>query len=178
MVNLNVFRKQERRNYFQELGFSFIELLVVVGMVGLATGIGVAAYNNFNDQQKVEQAAKELASNLRFLQSNAISGIKSFGTESCGANENLDGWYADITNNKYYLMCSNGDEIPASDDRLPLVEGADISSSPGLVRFNPVYGDTDLRDTDLSDVLLPITVTISGKEKTVNVFPNGNVSIE
>jgi len=40
------------------------------------------------------------------------------------------------------------------------------------VKFNPVYGDTEL------DYVLPITVTILDKEETVNISPNGNVSIE
>ena len=153
-------------------GFTLVELLVVVGIISVVTGFGVASYNRFNDKQKVEQAAKELVSNLRFLQSNAISGIKSFGSGSCTVGTTLDGWYADITNNKYYLKCSNGSEIPASAGRLPLAEGADISSSPGLVKFNPVYGDTDL------EVDLPIKVEMAGNEKTVTVSKNGNISID
>ena len=172
----NEYKKHERKISSRKLGFTFIELLVVIGMVGLLTGIGVAAYNNFGNKQKAEQAAKELVSNLRFLQSNAISGVKSFRTESCDDGLSLDGWYADFQNNKYYLKCSDGSEIPAANpDRLVLAEGADFTSTVNLVKFNPVYGDTDL---DEEDGVLLITVTISGKEKTVNISPNGNVSIE
>jgi len=168
------YRKQKRKRSSHKLGFTFIELLVVVGMVGLATGIGVAAYNNFGDKQKAEQAAKELVSNLRYLQSNAVSGVKSFRGESCADGLSLDGWYASFAENEYYLKCSDGSEIPAVDSERPvLAEGADFTSTVNLVKFNPVYGDTE----DLDDVL-PITVTISGKEKIVKISPNGNVSIE
>ena len=155
-------------------GFTLIELVVVVGIISVITGFGVAGYNRFNDKKKVEQAAKELVSNLRFLQSNAISGIKNFRGVSCAAGLTLDGWYADIDKNEYYLKCSNGNVIPASGSRPKLAEGANISSSPGSVKFNPIYGDTDY-DGDLE-----IKVEITGNPNTeiVRVSKNGNISID
>lgn len=66
-----------------QLGYSLIELLVVLGIMGLLTAYGVAAYNGMNDRYKVEQATLELVSTLRDWQKQVDAGV---GSTVCATN--------------------------------------------------------------------------------------------
>lgn len=52
-------------------GYSLIELVVVVGLMVLLMGGGIAAFSSFNDRQKAVEGARTLQSWLRTAQSRA-----------------------------------------------------------------------------------------------------------
>jgi len=58
-------------------GFSLIETIVVVGIMGVLAVAGVASYNKMNDRARVEQAAQLLATELRTLQKRADAGVST-----------------------------------------------------------------------------------------------------
>jgi prepilin-type N-terminal cleavage/methylation domain-containing protein len=58
-------------------GYSLIEIIVVVGIIGILTAVGVAAYNRMNMEFQVEAEAKRAAVMLRRWQKDADSGVGS-----------------------------------------------------------------------------------------------------
>ncbi len=56
-------------------GFTLIELLVVISIIALLTSFSAAAFSNFNRQQQLEQAQKELDSIIRDAQTRALSSV-------------------------------------------------------------------------------------------------------
>jgi len=83
-------------------GFSLVELLVVLAIMGILATIGLARYNNFNARQQVKNAALELKSNLRKYQTYAISGQKNpnqvtAGSECNDASRTLNFYRIEIT---------------------------------------------------------------------------------
>jgi prepilin-type N-terminal cleavage/methylation domain-containing protein len=66
----------------QNRGFSLIEMMVVVGIMGILLVTGVASYNRLNDRAKVEQAAQLLATELRVIQKKADAGINGCASSS------------------------------------------------------------------------------------------------
>lgn len=54
-----------------KLGFTLIEMMMVVTIMGILIMAGVAAYNDFNRKQRVRQAAQSLVTTLRAAQKNA-----------------------------------------------------------------------------------------------------------
>jgi prepilin-type N-terminal cleavage/methylation domain-containing protein len=61
-------------------GYSLIEIIVVVGIIGILTAVGVAAYNRMNMEFQVEAEAKRAAVMLRRWQKDADSGV---GSDQC-----------------------------------------------------------------------------------------------
>jgi prepilin-type N-terminal cleavage/methylation domain-containing protein len=57
-------------------GFTLIELMISVLIISLLVGGGIAAYNDFNDKQKVIAAGKEYSIILRSAQKRIKSGEK------------------------------------------------------------------------------------------------------
>lgn len=68
---------RERRQY----GFTMIELLVVITIITLLVGGGIAAFIEFNDRQVLQAAAKDVQSIFRTAQKRARSGAKPEGCD-------------------------------------------------------------------------------------------------
>lgn len=95
-------------------GFTLVELLVVLAITVLLAGGGVAAYNNFNQNQILNQATSTLRTNLRDVQNRALSGEKA--CPPCGGadnicnnsdDESLNGWYIEFTSPRSYRVYGN-----------------------------------------------------------------------
>lgn len=54
------------------LGFTIVEILVVLGVAAVFISVGIASYRDFNRRQSVEQAAEKIASDLRLAQNLAF----------------------------------------------------------------------------------------------------------
>ena len=143
-------------------GFTIIELLVMMGIILLLGGGVVAAFNNFNENQRVKQAALAVKSNLRFAQNKALSGEKPSG---CGT---LVGYTVTFAATSYVIQaqCDSG------------LVGASISTSfPSGVSFVPV--PSSLTFAVLTGRIAGSTsITLSGLNKTysLTVSGSGNVS--
>jgi prepilin-type N-terminal cleavage/methylation domain-containing protein len=90
-------------------GFTMIELLITISIMGLLLTLGLVYYQDFNRRQILNQAAKDLSSNLRLAQSRALAGEKPL--DWCdGESETLVGYRLEFTTEtEYQLMavCSS-----------------------------------------------------------------------
>ena len=81
-------------------GFTIIELLIVMSLLGIATTLVSAAYLSFEKRERVKSAALDLKSNLRLAQNKALSGDKGIAgspaTEICDTFSTLVGWFVRI----------------------------------------------------------------------------------
>src|SRR3989344_102032 len=77
-------------------GYTLIELMIVVTVIGLAVGLITTSYLGFERRQRVKNTALEIKNNIRLAQNNAHSGNKGLGSGKCDTDkeEILVGWYA------------------------------------------------------------------------------------
>ena len=143
-------------------GFTLIELLVAMSITLLLAGGVVAAFNTFNDNQRVQQGAVTLKSNLRFAQNKAISGDKPDG---CGI---LDGYTVTFASNIYSMQAVCDGVATGTAVTFSLPTGIAFTPVPTAITFavlsGRVGGDR--------------TITISGLYKSfaVTVSADGSVS--
>lgn len=68
-LNLNKFSRQD--------GFTLVELLMVMLVIGVVVGMGFYGFQNFNNSTVVTNAAAELVSDLRSVQNQTYVGLNS-----------------------------------------------------------------------------------------------------
>ena len=95
-------------------GFTLIEILVVVGIIGVLVSIGIASYNNFNEKRKVKRAAEELKLYIRLAASKAINNEKDTRTGYCGTGDTLSGWFVSLADKEIYGRCGSVSECDNS----------------------------------------------------------------
>lgn len=98
------------------LGFSLIEVLVSTLIILTLSGIGIASFNNFSQDQAIKQAAADLKNNLRLAQNKAITGEKLCGPEACGGTNSIcDGEEEELSLSGWEVGFTLGSEdIPSS----------------------------------------------------------------
>jgi prepilin-type N-terminal cleavage/methylation domain-containing protein len=60
-------------------GFSLIELLIVVAVIGISAGIATFAFNNWNKKSKVETQIKQMVSDINEVRVRALTTKKRHG---------------------------------------------------------------------------------------------------
>ncbi|GEM_PF-3188833 len=85
----------------RRLGFSLIELLIVISLFGLAASLITAAYLTFERSQKVKNTALTLKNDIRLIQNKAHTGDKGpegkcYHLASSSSAVSLVGWYITI----------------------------------------------------------------------------------
>lgn len=156
-------------------GFTLIELIVVIAIIGLLFTLGLASYNNFNRKQLLTQSANTIKNDLRFIQSKAMSGEKD---AVCGTSS-LESWLLIVTSvspqSSYMLQgrCTNGVSFGYKQIWLP--QGIKIDYPPvttGFIRFKPLALGADGTDP----VNPHITISDdSNNTKTISVNPSGQI---
>lgn len=64
-------------------GNSFVELLTIIGIIGIMTAVTYASMSSLRTGKEVEVAARQIASLIREVQNNAVSGKMMNGDTTC-----------------------------------------------------------------------------------------------
>ena len=146
-----------------KLGYSLIEILVAVTIIGILTGSSLVGYNRFQGRQGLKSAGDQLVSDLRLTQQKALSGEKATGWCQ-GANESLTGWRLIFTSSAVYDIrgvCSSA--VTTTFKSITLPNSTTKSSGDSSVDFAAVNGTaTDVSFTlsrQLGTSVSQITVT-------------------
>lgn len=150
-------------------GFTLIELIVAVSIIGILFSIGVAKYGEFNRSQIVEQAALDLKNNLRLAQNRAFIGEKDSSPTACGTTKYLDGWYVSFDSGSYDIYGRCGEDTTFFSTTIPLSSKKVTISSPlpPTIRFKPLGNGVENAGT--------ITLSGSGGSRTVTVTATGEI---
>lgn len=147
MIKFSIFKK----------GFTLIEILIIIVVIGILVGISIPAFKRFQPVFQLNGAVRGLVADLRYAQQLTVTEQK----EHC----------VRFGDKEYEIIqCQN----PEAEEILKRISLQDIDSititnfSNNEVRYNP-YGAVKKAGT--------ITLKINGKGKTIDVRPSGFVRI-
>lgn len=124
-----------KRKIIPDSGYTLIELLIVMVIIGLILVFGVTSYSGFNERQKIKNAQQTILGDLRYARSMATNGKKPEGCD-----EILEGYIFTIptaNSNQYsvYPVCKNKDGT----------DGTCVGPECDAVRHDVVLPDIQLK---------------------------------
>lgn len=131
-------------------GVTLIELLIVVGIIAVTSGMSLIGYNRFQENQSVRVAAAQLGTDLRQTQQKVLSGEKPSGW-CAGANDRLASWRLRFTSSTTYQLigvCSSGSTT--TDKTVTLPNNASCSGAgctTQAIDFSVLTGAADAAET-------------------------------
>lgn len=140
-------------------GFSLIELIVSVSVIMLITGGVVSAYNSYNDQQKIRQAALTLKADLRLAQASAAGG-RIPTSDTC---TDFVGMHVSGNSTSYTIapQCSEGSGYDEA-STTPLAPGLVLTFLPSSFIFYPLTrGVSEEAYITISSERIPFTCIVS-----------------
>ena len=154
-------------------GFTLIEVIVAVAISLVITGFVLVNYNSYNDTQTLKQAALTLKNDLRFAQSEAITGVKptpippSF-TPVC---DELTGFTVSFWSNSYTIRAACNPQGPSGDVKtVTLPPGVTFSPVPPAIAFNVLSRGISLGSG------LCLVLSGSGKTYKLGVTNSGDIN--
>lgn len=121
-------------------GFSLIELLVVVGILGILMASGIATYNQLNATKQVELEVNRIAAQLRSWQKEADSGV---GAQGCNSGDVYSGVRVSLGSGSMRKSVMCGSSAVLSED-VNYQNGIQLSSDALRIDFRPVGGGVSI----------------------------------
>lgn len=166
--------KNSKKNN-NESGLTIVELLVVVSIFMIITGISIFNYNKFNSYTSTQNLADDIAMTIRQAQSYAI-GVRGTDENSDGSNPFNVAYGVSFSLNPtpshYYSPSSTSFILFADIDNDNLYDYNEGDTSCGLPKDGNECVDvlTIKSDDKMSEILLNKTVPVSGEDSIVNII--------
>jgi prepilin-type N-terminal cleavage/methylation domain-containing protein len=179
LTNLNIPGKIPRRTG----GFTLIEILIVMGLMGVLVAVLLPDFNRVIPEMKVDKAAAKLAADLRMAQQRAVA-------------EMSDVWFVfDLSGNSYYALVIDRNAmvtrledplkgsayLEVDFDELDAFKGTRIIAIttasgpvPGFVWYSPLGAVR----SPAADVDIVLQHDITGYQRIVHItYPLGKISL-
>lgn len=132
-------------------GFTFIELIIVIGvLMVLSLGV-IVSYNSYTDRERVRQAGLTIKSDLRLVASKVNSGVKS---QACSTLTSYDVTFTRICSDGIRSCYTITPQCVSGSDQSTTVyipKEVHFQSADQTIRFLPLSAGTDLTtDTEIT----------------------------
>lgn len=154
-------------------GFTLIEILVGLTIIGLLFGFGFVSFRDFSRRQALYGTVRNLKGDLRLAQETALAGKKP-ANSNCNSPNTLSGYnYTSVSDSEYRIeaVCSGGLVVVKT---VALPSDVAISPpSPNPVRFNVLGNGTNVAPG--ADALITLTQDGTGSQTTVKITSSGEI---
>lgn len=152
-----------KKIFSQKPGITLIELLTVIGIIGILTAVAVPTISTYLPGIQLNGSARVLSSNLREAQERTITEQKQYLIR-----------FSTNTSPKYYelIRINNGiEDAPIKKINLPYNENIILADT---ITNNQIVFSIDGGPSSNGQ----ITLNMNGANKIVNITPSGFVKIE
>jgi prepilin-type N-terminal cleavage/methylation domain-containing protein len=169
---------------YPAFGFTQIELLIVIAMIGVLAAASIPVFVGFTSNQRLIEAANNVRADLRSAQNRAISGV----THNIGGGIKNNVWgirFADPNAYSYTIFTCTSLDLTVSPcaclnytnfttQSLPTSFSFDISVNDRFI-FDGTTGDICDQNGALTGSPNSVGITLSGSTKTITVSPGGQI---
>ncbi|MDD3679641.1 MAG: hypothetical protein PHX72_02210 [Candidatus Shapirobacteria bacterium] len=145
------------------IGLTLIEILVSSAVIMVVSGLGLAAYNNFNNRQLLDTTTNELRNNLRQVRGWAMAGKKA--DDCAGGLEGYQFSFGSVSGEyRAYMVCP-GPVIVGTffyDGRVA------INSPSSTIFFQALTGETGEN--------INISLSLGSRTRQLNIETNGEIN--
>lgn len=170
---------EEQGHKFLSRGFTLIEVLVVIFIIGLMSGATLVSYRSGNTQYILTQAVQVLAANVRQAQNKTLSGQQQ------GQADSPYGFGINVISATQYIIFFNPSGITANDyvagssqtiETVTLPVGVTVAATNQRIFYVPPDPTTYLNGAGGAG---SITLTLSAGSASRNliVYSNGKIEI-
>jgi type II secretory pathway pseudopilin PulG len=160
-------KKKYLKNLSSQMGYSLIELLVIISIMGVISTVSIASFVTFTNTQSLDGAASDVANYYTLARQRSLSQIKP---SQCTAAESLNGYKVVIntvaSTYQFSGMCGASVYIIGQKKLPPNITFA--NTSPPNVIFNVPNANVDTQKT--------ITINGFGKTKKIIIDSSGSIS--
>ena len=164
-------------------GFSLIELMMVIAIVGIASTIVIAQYSNSRDLKALSFGAKQIANDVRMAQNYAFGALESGGTNpgygiSFSNNSSSYIIFADKNNDKTYGGAGEEFQTVNLPDGVTVqsLKVDNVDTDPVDVVFTSPYGETHINDNSGNAIGFKIRIGNSVGSENINISGSGKVN--
>jgi prepilin-type N-terminal cleavage/methylation domain-containing protein len=145
-------------------GYTLVEILVALTIIGLLFSFGFVSFRDFSRRQGLSDAAKAIQGDLRLAQGDAITGQKPDNI-SCNLPKTLDSYSFNVLSDSEYRIEANcfGAPVVIKDVNLPT--DIAISASPNPLKFKILGQGTNIA----SGLNWVLTLTQAGTSNVAKV---------
>ena len=160
-----------KKNSQKQKGFTLIELMIIVAMIGIMTTVGFVSLKSGQNQAKLKATQAEIATMIKLAQSYALQGKKQGAVmpKYYGVKFSADG--------KSYVFCSSGNAADLacnnSIETHSFSSGIALSVGQGtLLWFDIPNGNCKLS----SGGSLLLKLKLDSNEKTITINAGGSIT--
>lgn len=159
-------------------GYSLIEILIVIAIMGTLIGVGYSSVRDFSRRQQLLDAAKSVQGDLRLTQQLALSALKPLDTVNCNGVNTVNGYLFNIltANPAQYEIRASCGGVQASSAYKTISLPANIIittlPAPNPILFK-VLGDGTNIPTATTTIVLKQNVT--NLTQTITISSGGQI---
>lgn len=154
-------------------GFTLIELMIVISLIGLMSVVAIASFVSFNQSQTLQSGVNDFVTAIKLAKASAASQVKpNTGAATCTTNSSLISYQVTIDTNDAYkvvAVCTDGISV-ASSYSLP----KDITFAQGDVSKNISFSLL----TGGASGLTQVTINGYSRSKIISIDKIGKITVQ
>ncbi len=151
-------------------GYTLIEILVGISIIGLIFSFGYASYRDFARRQSLASSARRIKADLSLAQEQALSGKKPSSVACSGAGL-LNGYDFYVDSTSSYLIQANCIGGLVDDKTVEVSTEISLTAVPNRFTFKVIGKGTSLSET----ATITLTQAVTGNTQIITVSPEGEI---